>query len=400
MAVSRDDALARDAADPLAGFRDRYVLDDGDRIYVDGNSLGRLPVAGRAASAAAAADGGREQVGGWSRWIDAPRRAGDDNASVIGARPGEVIVCDSVTVNLYKLAWAALDVREGGIVVHPEDFPTDRYVLAGVAAARDRSLTVPGPVRAPTALVCRSLVDFRSGELLDGPSVTAEAHAAGALMLWDLCHAAGAVPVELEAWGADLAVGCTYKYLNAGPGAPAFLYVRHELQERLRSPIQGWFGQADQFAMGPQYRPAPGVVRFLAGTPGIIGVDAVQAGAAEVAAAGIEPLRAKSIALTELAITLHDERLAPLGFELGTPREPARRGSHVSFRHPDAWRICQALIEHAHVISDFRPADVIRFGLPAIYTRFVDVYDAVDRLAELIEREEHLSYDARRARVT
>ena len=256
--MSRADALARDAVDPLAGFRDRYVLDDGDRIYVDGNSLGRLPLAGRAAIAATTEEWGRELVGGWSRWIDAPLRAGDEIASVIGARPGEVIVCDSVTVNLYKLAWAALDVREGGIVVHRDDFPTDRYVLAGVAAARDRSLTVPGPVRAPTALVCRSLVDFRSGELLDGPSVTAEAHAAGALMLWDLCHAAGAVPVELEAWGADLAVGCTYKYLNAGPGAPAFLYVRHELQERLRSPIQGWFGQADQFAMGPQYRAGAG----------------------------------------------------------------------------------------------------------------------------------------------
>ena len=399
MAVSRTDALARDTADPLAGFRDRYVLDDGDRIYVDGNSLGRLPVAGRAAIAATTEEWGRDLVGGWSRWIDAPLRAGDEIAHLIGARPGEVIVCDSVTVNLYKLAWAALDVRQGAIVVHPDDFPTDRYVLAGLAAARDRSVTEPGTV-GTAALVCRSLVDFRSGELLDGPRVTAEAHQAGALMLWDLCHAAGAVPVELEAWGADLAVGCTYKYLNAGPGAPAFLYVRQELQELLRSPIQGWFSHADQFAMGPDYEPAPGIVRFLAGTPGIIGVDAVQAGAAEVAAAGIQPLRAKSIALTELAIALHDERLAPLGFQLGTPRDPARRGSHVSFRHPDAWRICQALIEQAHVIPDFRPADVIRFGLPAVYTRFVDVYDAIDRLAVLVEREAHHAYDLRRARVT
>jgi len=397
--VSREDALARDAADPLAGFRDRYVVEDGDRIYVDGNSLGRLPTAGRAAIEATTEEWGRDLVGGWSRWIDAPLRAGDEIARLIGARPGEVIVCDSVTVNLYKLAWAALDVRQGAIVVHPDDFPTDRYVLAGLAAARDRSVTEPGTV-GTAALVCRSLVDFRSGELLDGPRVTAEAHQAGALMLWDLCHAAGAVPVELEAWGADLAVGCTYKYLNAGPGAPAFLYVRQELQELLRSPIQGWFSHADQFAMGPDYEPAPGIVRFLAGTPGIIGVDAVQAGAAEVAAAGIQPLRAKSIALTELAIALHDERLAPLGFQLGTPRDPARRGSHVSFRHPDAWRICQALIEQAHVIPDFRPADVIRFGLPAVYTRFVDVYDAIDRLAVLVEREAHHAYDLRRARVT
>ncbi|HEU0195231.1 MAG TPA: aminotransferase class V-fold PLP-dependent enzyme [Gaiellales bacterium] len=398
--MSRQDALARDAADPLAGFRDRYVLGDGDRIYVDGNSLGRLPTAGRTAIAAATEEWGRELVGGWSRWIDAPLRAGDEIAGLIGARRGEVIVCDSVTVNLYKLAWAALDMRQGAIVVHPDDFPTDRYVLAGLAAARARSVAAPGTGASPTALVCRSLVDFRSGELLDGPGVTAEAHEAGALMLWDLCHAAGAVPVDLEAWGADLAVGCTYKYLNAGPGAPAFLYVRRELQDILRSPIQGWFSHADQFAMGPQYEPAPGIVRFLAGTPGIIGVDAVRAGAAEVAAAGIGPLRAKSTALTELAIDLHDERLAPLGFQLGTPREAGRRGSHVSFRHADAWRICQALIERARVIPDFRPADVIRFGLPAVYTRFVDVYDAVDRLAGLVEREEHLAYDLRPARVT
>jgi kynureninase len=400
VAVSRNEALARDAADPLARFRDRYVLDDGDRIYVDGNSLGRLPAAGRAVIAATTEQWGRELVGGWSRWIDAPARAGDEIAALIGARPGEVIVCDSVTVNLYKLAWAALDLRPGGIVVDPDDFPTDRYVLAGLAAARDRSLTVPGTAKGSAALVCRSLVDFRSGELLDGAAVTGEAHAAGALMLWDLCHAAGAVPVELQAWGADLAVGCTYKYLNAGPGAPAFLYVRRELQERLRSPIQGWFGQADQFAMAADYKPAPGILRFLAGTPVVIGVDAVQAGAAEVAAAGIGPLRAKSIELTELAIGLYDERLAPFGFQLGTPRDPARRGSHVSFRHPDAWRICQALIEHAQVVPDFRPADVIRFGLPAIYTRFVDVYDAVDRMAALVERGDHLTADARPARVT
>jgi kynureninase len=315
-----------------------------------------------------------------------------------------LLVADSTTVNLYKLAHAALDVREGAIVARADDFPTDRYVLQGLAAAHGRELRlvddVAAALQSPVALVCLSHVDYRTGRLENLPGVTEAAHAVGALALWDLSHSAGAVPVELDAGGADLAVGCAYKYLNAGPGSPAFLYVRAELQPQLRSPIWGWFGQREQFLMGPEYDPVEGIGRFLAGTPPILGLAAVEEGATLVAEAGVERLREKSVALTQLVVDLHDAWLAPLGFELGTPRDPANRGAHVSLRHPDAWRICRALIERADVIPDFRQPDSIRYGLPPIYTRFVDAWDAVDRLRRLVENELHLEVEAGAARVT
>jgi kynureninase len=403
-ALTRDEAAALDAADPLAPFRERFVLDGGDRIYVDGNSLGRLPRETPARIAARVEEWGERLVTAWPDWIDLPLEVGDALAPVVGARPGEVLVADSTTVNLYKLAHAALDGRDGAIVARADDFPTDRYVLQGVAAARGRELRLVDDVTAalqqPVALVCLSHVDYRTGRLEDLPAITAAARAAGALTLWDLSHSAGAVPVELHASGAELAVGCTYKYLNAGPGSPVFLYVRAELQPQLRSPIQGWFAQRDQFLMGPEYDPVDGIGRFLAGTPSILGLAAVEAGARLVAEAGIERLREKSVALTSLVVDLHDAWLAPLGFELGTPRDPSARGSHVSLRHPDGWRICRALIERANVIPDFRRPDSIRFGLPPIYTRFVDAWDAVDRLRDLVDNEVHLEVEAGAARVT
>jgi kynureninase len=250
------------------------------------------------------------------------------------------------------------------------------------------------------ALVVLSAVNYRSGAFARMPEITAAGHEAGALVLWDLCHAAGAVEVDLDAVGADLAVGCTYKYLNAGPGSPAFLYVRSGLQDDLRSPIWGWFSQEDQFAMGPTYRPIAGITRFLAGTPPIVALAAVEAGAAMLGEAGLAAVRSKAAALTTLAVDLHDERLAPLGFSLGTPREAERRGAHVSLRHPDAWRICRALIERADVIPDFRAPDSIRFGLAPLYTRYVDVFDAVDRLAGIVESGEHEAMGETRRRVT
>jgi len=398
--TERAHAEALDAADPLASFHDRFVIDDPHLIYVDGNSLGRLPRATSDRLARRVEEWGSRLVTAWHEWIDLPLQVGDALAPIVGARPGEVLVADSTTVNLYKLAAAALELRPGAIVGRADDFPTDRYVLQGLAEHYGRELRLVDDVVAalepPVALVCLSHVDYRTGTLVDMASL----NEADALVLWDLSHSAGAVPVELEAAGADLAVGCTYKYLNAGPGSPAFLFVRRELQPLLTSPIWGWFGQRDQFAMGPRYDPVDGIGRFQAGTPSILGLAAVEVGVEAIAEAGIGRLREKSVALTELVVALHDAWLEPLGFELGTPREPARRGAHVSLRHPDAWRICRALIERAQVIPDFRGPDNVRIGLPPLYTRFVDAWDAIDRLRRLVESEVHLEFDTAMARVT
>jgi len=401
--LSREHALALDAVDPLRGFRDRFVDEDAGRIYLDGNSLGRLPVATRDRLAAIVAQWGAQLVSGWHDWIDAPGRVGDLLAEhVLGARPGEVVVGDSTTVNLYKLCAAVLDTREGAIVTDRGNFPTDRYVLEGLAARSGRELrmveTPEAAVAEPgAALVVLSHVDYRSGEIADLEALTA---ATDADVVWDLCHSAGAVPVELHAAGVELAVGCTYKYLNGGPGAPAFLYVASERQAALRSPIWGWFGQRDQFAMERDYDPVDGIGRFQAGTPAILALAAVEEGAKLTAEAGIRAIRAKSVALTELIVALHDARLAPLGFSLGSPRDPAKRGSHVSIRHAEAWPINVALIDRAAVVPDFRGPDSIRLGVAPLSTSHADVWDALDRLRGLVERGEHHLVDTAPGRVT
>jgi kynureninase len=412
--IDRAYAERLDAADPLAPFRERFVIEDPDTIYLDGNSLGRLPVATRERLRELTAEWGSELVRGWHEWIDLPERVGDLlGTGVLGARPGEVIVADSTTVNLFKLAGAVLETRPGAIVTDAENFPTDRYVLDGLARLHSRELRVfeADPLDGPqpedvehacageqVALVVLSHVAYRSGALADIERINRAA--APAPVLWDLSHSAGALPIELESRGVELAVGCTYKYLNAGPGAPAFLYVREQLQADLRTPIQGWFGQREQFHMERPYDPAPGVRGFLAGTPTILALGAVEEGAKLVAEAGVERLQAKASQLTELIVALHDERLAALGFRLGSPRDPARRGAHVSLAHDEAWPICRALIERARVIPDFRGPDSIRLGVPPLYTRFVDVHEAVERLADLVERGEHRDVDSGPLRVT
>ena len=403
MAVTRGQAAELDAADALAGFRDRFVNTDPQRIYLDGNSLGRLPAATRDRLRELVEEWGDRLVSGWPHWIDAPARVGDALAAgVLGAGPGEVIVSDSTTVNLYKLCAAALDLGPGALVTDAGNFPTDRYVLEGLAAQRRAELRIVDevePALAGAAVVVLSHVDYRSGELADIERLTALAREHGARVVWDLSHSAGAVPVELRAAGVELAVGCTYKYLNAGPGAPAYLYVARELQSRLRSPIQGWFGQRDQFAMERPYDPVEGIGRFLAGTPPILDLAAVEEGVRLTAEAGVGALRAKSVALCELMVALHDAWLEPLGFSLGSPREPARRGSHVSVRHPHGWQICQALLQ-AEVVPDFREPDFIRLGVAPLYTRYVDVWDALDRLRALVEAGDQRAFDAARARIT
>jgi kynureninase len=408
--VTRAEAEALDRADALARFRERFVI-EGPLIYADGNSLGRLPTETIEQIGRVVDTWGSKLVTAWPEWIDRPLEVGDLLAdAALGANLGEVLVCDSTTVNLFKLAAAALARRPGALVTDVDNFPTDRYVLEGLGElVRFDADSIDGPTAEDVAracaghavsVVCLSHVGYRSGALADVRAIAAVAHDAGALLLLDVSHSAGVAPVELEATGVDLAVGCTYKYLNAGPGSPAFLYVRAELQDDLRSPIWGWFGQREQFAMGPAYDPLPGIGRFLAGTPPILGLAAVEVGAELVREAGIEALRRKSAALTELVVSLHDERLAELGFELGTPRDPERRGGHVSIRHADGWRICCALIERADVVPDFRAPNSIRLGLPPLYTRFVDAWDIVDRLALLVESGEHELVDAAPARVT
>jgi kynureninase len=367
MALTRDEALALDAADPLAGFRERFVIADAERLYLDGNSLGRLPVATRERLAALTEEWGTTLVSGWPEWIDAPRRTGDLLAEhVLGARPGEVLVCDSTTVNLYKLAAAVLDTAgAGALVTERGNFPTDRYVLEGLAAAQAREARFfDGPFRAEVldvvALLVLSHVDYRSGGLVDMASTQALCDEAGVPLIWDLSHSAGAVPIDLHGAGARYAVGCTYKYLNAGPGAPGYLYVATDWQATLRSPVWGWFGQSEQFDMERDYAPVPAIERFLAGTPPILGLAAVEEGVRVTGEAGMHGLREKSVAQTELMIALADEWLAPLGFEVGSPRNPDERGSHIALLHPDAWQICQALVERANVVPDFRGPDVIR----------------------------------------
>jgi kynureninase len=410
-------AQALDSADQLASFRDRFVQQDRDLIYLDGNSLGPLPVRTQARIAEVVdQDWGVGLVRSWDKWIQLPRQSGEMVAEhLVGAAAGQVLVCDSVTVNLYKLAWAALDAQAGRDVIITDDdnFPTDRYVLEGIAAQRGCELrlihtdpddgvseqALAEALDDRTALVCLSHVAYRSGALADMTRLTGLIHESGALALWDLSHAVGAVPVELDAAGADLAVGCTYKYVNAGPGAPGLLYVRESLQPRLRQPIWGWFSQRDQFEMGPRYDPASGIDAFLTGTPNIIGSVAVEEGARLLGEAGMPQLRAKSVELTTYLIALADEWLVPLGFAIASPRDAARRGAHVALRHDDAWQICQALIREG-VIGDYRTPDRVRLGPVPIYTNFTEVWTALDRLRDIAATKSYADLPAEPPRVT
>jgi kynureninase len=403
--TDRRHAEALDAADPLAPLVAESVVADPGLLYLDGNSLGRLTHRARR-RLAAVIDGewGTGLVRSWEAWIDLPTRVGDALAAhLLGARPGEVVVGDSTTVNLYKAASAAVAARPGAraVVTDDDNFPTDRYVLEGLAAERGlayrevASDPVDGPdaeALAPAldgaALLCLSHVSYRSAALADLGALTRLAHDHGALALWDLSHAVGSVPIDLTGTGADLAVGCTYKYVNGGPGAPAFTYVRRERQGELRQPVWGWFGQADQFAMGTGYAPAPGIAAWLTGTPAVLGLVGVEEGVALLAAAGIDRLRAKGMALTSLAVDLADAWLAPLGFALASPRDPERRGSHVTLAHRDARRIAHALGQRG-VIVDFRAPDRIRLGAAPVASRFVDVWDALDRLLDLLASGDH-----------
>jgi kynureninase len=389
--------MSLDDTDPLAGYRDRFAPSPGLVAYLDGNSLGRPLTASLDNLARVAREewGGR-LIRGWDEvWLDEPTRLGDQLAAVaLGAAPGQTTIGDSTTVLLYKQIRAALALRPDRheIVVHRDDFPTDRYVLEGIADETGAVLrwidtgdiTLDAVAEATgerTALVVLSAIAYRSGALADIVPITELVHAAGALMLWDLCHAAGVLPLDLDAWGVDLAVGCGYKYLNGGPGAPAFAYVRRDLLDDYRQPIQGWIGSATPFEMGQGYRPGPGIRRVLSGTPPILGMATLGPALDLLAEAGLDAVRAKSVALTEHAIALADDLIPDA--ELATPRDAARRGSHVTLDHPGFERIMPVLWERG-VIPDFRRPSGIRLGMSPLSTSFAELEAGVHAIAEAL----------------
>jgi kynureninase len=391
--TTRADCETRDAADPLASFRTEFVLPEGV-IYLDGNSLGALP---RRTSSRVREmiedEWGQGLIRSWNSagWYDLPRGLGDRLAPLIGAGPGEVVVCDSTSVNLFKALTAALRLRpERRIIVSDLDtFPTDLYVTEGVSGlfegcerrliSSDLDDALDDVLDDQVAVVLLSHVDYRTGRLYDMATVTERVHRHGALMIWDLCHSAGALPVGLGDCDVDFAVGCTYKYLNGGPGSPAFVYAAPRHHASISQPLTGWFGHADPFTFELEYAPAPGVGRFLVGTPPLLSFAGLQASLEVWADVDLQALRAKSLALTDLFIRL----TAGLGLDLVTPREPGRRGSQVSFRHPHGYAVVQALIDRG-VIGDFRTPDIMRFGFAPLYLTYCDIWDAAATLADLL----------------
>jgi kynureninase len=409
-----------DETDPLARFRKAFLVAEPDLIYLDGNSLGRLPrPTAERLQGLVGKEWGRDLIRSWNAgWYGAPARLGDKLATLLGAGQGQVVVSDSTSVNLFKLVMAALGLRPDRerIISDTLNFPSDLYILQGCCQLLGRGHhlhLVPSAdgiavdlgdlwaaIDGRTALVSLSHVTFKSGYLYDMAEVTRRAHQAGALVLWDLSHSVGAVPLELDRWGVDLAVGCTYKYLNGGPGAPAFLYVRRDLQAEALSPIWGWFGQRQPFAFDVDYEPAEGMARFLVGTPPILSLLALEPALDITLDAGLSAIRRKSLRLTAYLVYLVDTLLAPLGFALGSPRDPARRGSHVSIRHAEGYRINRALIEEMQVLPDFREPDNIRLGLAPLYTTFSEVWEAVDRIRRVVKENRYERYPATRQEVT
>lgn len=410
--LSRDDLVARDAADPLAPLRDRFDLPPG-LIYLDGNSLGALPrrTAERVADVIET-EWGAGLVRSWNTrdWIDAPDRVGAKIAPLIGAAAHEVIVADSTSVNLFKLVCGTLGLRPDRRVIlsEPGNFPTDLYILQGIARLLGSRVELrlrprgelAESIDRETAVVVLTQVHYKTAERWPMAEITARAHDQGALVVWDLSHSAGALALDLGAAGADLALGCGYKYLNGGPGAPSFVFVAERWQEALASPLSGWMGHAAPFDFVDDYRPAPGVRRQLCGTPGILGLAALEAGVDAFAGVEMTAVEAKGLALGDTLIDLVEARCQFANLTLASPREAARRGSHVSFRHPDGYAIMQALIARG-VIGDFRAPDILRFGLTPLYLRFADVWDAVETLRDVLASGDYRQPRfARRATVT
>ncbi len=417
---SLEHARELDQDDVLECYREEFVVEDPELIYLDGNSLGRLPrMAAERVREVVEREWGERLIRGWNEgWFTAPQRVGAKVAQVIGAQADEVILSDSTSVNLFKLIVAALQANPGRhkIVTDDLNFPSDVYVMQGVVKLlgpdyrleivhSNDGITIADEALAKaidrdTALVALTHTAFKSGFVYDMRTITEMAHRAGALMEWDLSHSVGAMPLALDDNQVDLAVGCTYKYLNGGPGSPAFVFVRRDLQNRIINPIWGWFGQKSQFDFGLYYERAPGLTQFLAGTPPILSLAPIETGVDLILIAGIERIRRKSVKQTEYLISLWQEWLAPLGVTLNSPRDANRRGSHVSLGHPEGLRIDRALIDEMKVIPDFRYPDNIRFGIAPLYTSYTNIYEGMSRLRRVLTERLYEKYPVEGLAVT
>ncbi|MBK7448839.1 MAG: kynureninase [Anaerolineales bacterium] len=419
--ASRDFALQLDAQDKLASFKEAFVIPDPSLVYFDGNSLGMMPKAAQEKSRQIVDEQwGRDLIRGWNKgWWDAPSRVGDKIGQLIGAATGQTLVGDTVSVNLFKLATSALTLQPNKtrIITDTFNFPSDLYILQGInqtlgnrheiirIGSSDSDITpdlaaLEAAINENTALVTLSHVVFKSGYMYDMQRVTDLAHKKGALVLWDLSHSVGSVPVHLDDCNADFAIGCTYKYLNGGPGAPAFLYVNKNIQEKLSSPIWGWWGQKNPFDFDLDYTPAPGAQRFLVGTQPMISLLTMEAALEPLMQAGMDALREKSILMTDFASFLTESWLVPFGFSLGSPADSAIRGSHISIRHPEGYRINRTLIEEMNLIPDFRAPDNLRLGFAPIYLSFADVWEGFDRIRRVMEEKRYEKYPKNKLAVT
>ena len=421
--TDREYALELDQNDPLAGYRSKFVITDPNLCYLDGNSLGRLPHATvKAVSDFLSQEWGNEVVTGWSHWIDEAQVAGDLlGRAVLGAGPGQVLVCDTTSVNFYQLCVAAIKARPGRktVITDAANFPTDRYILKGIAEQFGLKLIIidnEDPAIAENELITAELLEkymsedvamvtfeviqYRSGARTDIQSVTDLARSYGALVVWDASHAAGAIEMNFDACGVDLAVGCTYKYGNSGPGSPAWLYVNKKIQKELQVPILGWFGNEDQFGMGPDFVKAEGIRGFQIASPSIIGIRGVQVAFAMIEEAGIDVIASKAAIGTQMMIDLYDEWLAPLGYTLLTSRNPKERGGHISIGHPDAARICVALRKFANVIPDYRTPNAIRLAIAPLPTSYVEIWDGFQRIRDLTQTRQYEKVEGSDSRVT
>jgi kynureninase len=421
--TDREYAIELDKNDPLAHYRNKFVITDPNLCYLDGNSLGRLPHATvKAVSDFLSHEWGNEVVTGWSHWIDEAQVAGDLlGRAVLGAAAGQVLVCDTTSVNFYQLCVAAIKARPGRktIITDAANFPTDRYILEGIAEQFGLNLIIidnENPAIAENelittdvlkphmsedvALVTFEVIQYRSGARTDIKSITDLARSYGALVVWDASHAAGAIELDFDKNGVDLAVGCTYKYGNSGPGSPAWLYVNKSIQKDLQVPIQGWFANEDQFGMGPRFEKADGIRGFQIASPSIIGIRSVQVAYSMIEEAGISAIAHKAATGTQMMIDLYDSWLAPLGYSLLTSRNPKERGGHISIGHPDAARICVALRKFANVIPDYRTPNSIRLAIAPLPTSYIEVWDGFQRIRDLTETRQYEKIQGSDSRVT